>query len=719
MKQSNFSLYVFVILLIASRSICFKEESLELNNVKSLEQLFSENQNSSEIKTSALAKENVQEFENSVFSLVHKDSEKENEDLKKEKAEEKIVPEKNQELNGKDEIINLNDTDNNENENLDEESTENSENSNSSESLKDTQKTDANLDDENLNNDEKEVQEEQINDMENNTETIAAQRKTNKDEKDVVFFENKDMQESKFSNHSYQENPDYQYHIEKLNNDYNDGYFNEEKARFFAFFAKSAKCQDRPTKLYYRGYKFFSAQSVIRENIYPYKTFIHVSGRENRVVVSLGGPVSVTNTFYNKLYSQKFEWIAEHRIFLEKEFFEIYYTHIRDFLIKKITQLKFLGLYQPEYVFTGHSIAGSLAMYAAYDLAKSGIINSVMKKPIVFAFGALRIGDVSFATQINQYAYIWRITKQTDYLPRSPTCYFCSSERRWKCKTEMFQQKENYSYNINNNKYILYNPNPEQKPESDLNRNVFDRNEKVIKNYSVFYTIPFDSNSKYYTQYISKKDDLLHLYFNVDNQNVTYNQRPVEEPKYTVKPEIADPNKKDQVNYSNSKEYNQDSVVKRKNKKLTKKRKVQKETKTTNNSKFERMDKAIPQFLDTTKWKNQKLRTKSKYFRKNKSFKALNKFKQSVTFLDYIKSKMNLGPNTQLSDLNKYNSNYVYFTPPIGRQVFYTYDGKVLLCKRTYFGASTCEIQYQLPKYFYSTSSHNYYLGIDFGDCNW
>jgi hypothetical protein len=56
--------------------------------------MFNENQISSAIKAET-AKENVQEFENSVFSLVPKDSDNKEQDLKKEKAQEAIIPEQN------------------------------------------------------------------------------------------------------------------------------------------------------------------------------------------------------------------------------------------------------------------------------------------------------------------------------------------------------------------------------------------------------------------------------------------------------------------------------------------------------------------------------------------------------------------------------------------------------------------------------------------------
>lgn len=517
------------------------------------------------------------------------------------------------------------------------------------------------------------------------------------------------------------------------------GKFNEDKAHFFGTFAKAAKCNDKPSKIFFRGYKFFSAQNIMRNNVYPYKTFIHVNREMNRVVISIGGPRNLSNSFYNKIYSERFEWIPNHRILLEREFSEIYHTHIRHFLIKKLVQLKFLGFQNPEYIFNGHSIGASLAIYAAFDLARSGVINWTNKKPVVYSYGALRISDVSFATQVNKYVDVWRITKQTDYLTRAPLCNYCEEQSRWNCNVDYFNQYKKYqnmfdkpykpSYSVNKPSYIpTYNISSEDYSDKELSRNVFERNEKLMNNYSKFYTSPFNSSNQYYQQYQPKKEDLLSLYFNIEpsytksygsssgnvsynNYSSNYNSYEDERPTKYISPEIVDPEKqkyKEDIELEGA----QTNIYKKKKRMSSK---INKTKKMTSKKRI-----FLPEFLEARNKSPLEVKRMLRKANRHSHFKKQNriaKAQRQQQLVDMIKSNLSVDSSSSLSDLQEHSKNYIYFTPPIGRQVYYTHDGKVVLCKRTYFGASTCELQNLLPKYFYSTSSHDNYLGINFNDC--
>lgn len=576
---------------------------------------------------------------------------------------------------------------------------------------------------------------------------------------------------------------DNSYNEDSLNQQYFAGTYAEDKAHFFAVFAKAAKCYDKPTKLYFNSYKFYSAQSILRSNLYPYKTFIHVNEDLNRVVISIGGPRNLNSGFYNKLYSEDFEWMPNHQVLLEREFSEVYNTHIRHFLIKKIIRLKFEGFPFPEYVFNGHSIGGSLAIYAAFDLAKSGIINWRLKKPIVYSFGALRIGDASLATQVNKYADVWRITKQNDYLTRAPVCYYCAQEKRWNCKVDYFHQYQKYLGNVkdlgkeqplkevvNNAEtrpdYVTLNdkaPNPYDysvQNDNELSKSVFERNKKPYYYYAYFYNSAFNPNTKYFEPLNSKKDDILHLYFNVTPNADYYSKSPliVENDKNKkllteydsnnsitmVSPKIVESvtvdggvyqsdadSKEQEINEINISNDNSNTNTNTNTNKTIKDGKLPQESASENaskkatstvttpkrhgkSSKYANYDHRIAPFVTVEDGDVNKL---DKRLFRTKSTTLLDSLKKKALLMQLVKPEITVTPDSQLSDLGQYSNNYVYFTPPIGRQVFYTYDGKVIQCKRTYFGASTCELQYLLPKNFYSTSSHNNYLGVDFGDC--
>ena len=580
-----------------------------------------------------------------------------------------------------------------------------------------------------------------------------------------------------------------------LNKEFFTGQYEEEKARFYATFARAAKCYDKPSKVYFRGYKFFSAQSIMRNNLYPYKTFIHTNLDLNRIIISIGGPRNLGPDFYNKMYTEAPEWIPNHKVLLEKEYSEIYYTHIRHFLIKKLTRLRFMGFFNPEYVFNGHGIGGSLAILAAFDMAKGGLINWRLKKPVVYSFGALRIGDASFATQINRYVDVWRITKQNDYLTRAPVCYYCFKKKRWECNVSYFYQYEKYyGKAADYNKGLIkpteesgfyedkvYLDNKQADPndysvtnQDELNKNVFEKSEKPFYYYGQYYTSAFNPSTKYYDQLKSKKDDMLNLYFNVDtyrsphvdkygnshsyssnNNNPVYYSdlpgSPDKEQKMVSPKIIEDVN---YVNYDNQenvididdnevlaglnnndnksdqpaqkkevkevKDEKKDIIVVKEEKKsdavaaaVVPKPDEKKTKKRVNNNKsYSKYDGYVSPFVSAKEDVNRKSLAKRKH--RNTLLDAVSR---KMTLMKLMKPEINIDSNSQLSDLYKHWTNYVYFTPPLGRHIFYTYDGKVVSCKRTYFGASTCELQYLLPKHFYSIAGHNNYLGVDFEDC--
>lgn len=427
--------------------------------------------------------------------------------------------------------------------------------------------------------------------------------------------------------------------------------YDEDKSRFFASFSKAAKCFDKPSKSFFKGYKFFSAQSIMRESLYPYKTFIHHSVQDKRVIISIGSPSNLPNCFYSRLYSEEFKWVRNNRVLLEKEFFEIYYNHIKPFLVKKIMKLRFLGLGDAEFVFNGHSLGGSLAIYAAYDLAKGGVVSTIYRKPIVYAFGALRIGDASFAAQVNDYAEIWKIDKQTDPMVRAPSCFYNSKNRRWECNSSFLNTINGGSSTIEENENIQNNDN------SELNRNVFERNKTKFE-YGSYYNTIFNPQAVMHNEVGSKKNEVFKYFFGgQDNKN---------------------------ENSSN-----------------------------INNLFLDKDDLKNDQFFRKTFRKIGQQNPEDT--NQNGSFNNGN----TITNLQsIISSFVPVNQNTQLSDLNKYSENYIYFSQPIGYHIYYVSVGGYQKCKRTYFGASTCEIANPLPDFFYSNGGHNNYIGIDFGDCS-
>ncbi|WP_256710691.1 lipase family protein [Paenibacillus sp. FSL H8-0548] len=70
---------------------------------------------------------------------------------------------------------------------------------------------------------------------------------------------------------------------------------------------------------------------------------------------------------------------------------------------------------------TGHSLGGALATLAALDLAN----NSEFTAPIVYTYGAPRVGDPKFAGSYNaSIATHWRLQNEFDIVPHLPTLVY-------------------------------------------------------------------------------------------------------------------------------------------------------------------------------------------------------------------------------------------------------------------------------------------------------
>jgi len=142
---------------------------------------------------------------------------------------------------------------------------------------------------------------------------------------------------------------------------------------------------------------------------------------------------------YNvELYSTSRHFKASHQVRSETfwhaywrciyGFYSIYFQYIKSLLTTKLNQFRISHGTNYNYVFAGYSIGGSIATLAALDLKR----NKLVSKPLVYTYGALRLGDASFVALVNTYVRVWRIVKSTDYVIRTPNCYSANGVL-WQC----------------------------------------------------------------------------------------------------------------------------------------------------------------------------------------------------------------------------------------------------------------------------------------------
>jgi predicted lipase len=173
------------------------------------------------------------------------------------------------------------------------------------------------------------------------------------------------------------------------------------------------------------------------------------SKKKKEVIISISGPTTLQAKYFNKVYKKGLITVKElgNRVKVENYFWEVYSKYIRTVLHKKVKKL----LSSPKrsgfnVIFSGHSLGGSMAILAAYDLTKKRIIkqNATKTSPIVYAYGSLRIGDNFFVANVNKTIRVIRILRSDDFVTRVPSCVFDPSVGLFKCYNRVASVVKNY-----------------------------------------------------------------------------------------------------------------------------------------------------------------------------------------------------------------------------------------------------------------------------------
>ncbi len=219
--------------------------------------------------------------------------------------------------------------------------------------------------------------------------------------------------------------------------------FDQQGSRFYVKFAKMISCASKPLEKSCpacvnnsSGYKLFFYYQTSRLKEYRYRFMIHYKDSRKLAIVSFAGPnVRQYPKYIQTIYSSGFGWVSGLKAQVESEYKTTYYKHLRKMLVNKIDKFKKSGRANYHFVFDGHSVGGSLATLAAYDLVKSHILSKAQNHVKVYTFGGLRIGDQRFVTLVNSAVTLYRAIRNDDYVVRIPNCYYSLVGLTWNCYT--------------------------------------------------------------------------------------------------------------------------------------------------------------------------------------------------------------------------------------------------------------------------------------------
>ncbi|MEX2461829.1 MAG: lipase family protein [Paenibacillaceae bacterium] len=142
------------------------------------------------------------------------------------------------------------------------------------------------------------------------------------------------------------------------------------------------------------------------------ETFGYLIESEDAIIIAFRGTTSHADTISDLIASQTpFPWL-DNGGNTHLGFTEIYAT-ARMQIIQALTKCDS----SKKLIITGHSLGGALATLCALDLA----YNTKFAPPIVYTYGAPRVGDPSFAAAYNQkIAFNHRIVIESDLIPLIP-----------------------------------------------------------------------------------------------------------------------------------------------------------------------------------------------------------------------------------------------------------------------------------------------------------
>jgi hypothetical protein len=239
--------------------------------------------------------------------------------------------------------------------------------------------------------------------------------------------------------------------------------YTEKEAKTFTEFSKLTACASKPLNEKCpkclnpgNGYKFFFFYQTTRINKFNYKFMIHYNDILKRILVTFSGPSVSEHVYIKYIYSAGFSLVKKYNFQIEKEFYEIYFNKLRKILYQKLKKIKSSGRSNFQTYFAGHSIGGSLATLAAFDMQQTKTLENIK----VFSLAPMRLGDASYVAMVNSYVTVYRIVKKSDYLVRIPNCYYSTTYKVWRCFNEKivreFISKPNFPLKIYVNSYLTY-----------------------------------------------------------------------------------------------------------------------------------------------------------------------------------------------------------------------------------------------------------------------
>jgi len=217
-----------------------------------------------------------------------------------------------------------------------------------------------------------------------------------------------------------------------IHNNTNFDHFTIQLAKYFLKLSSYSYCTEEQMKSQTCCPEIFTEDDwqLIEEKKVSYDDYnyaILASNKYKKIVVTFPGTRGPAQLIKELYYSNG---VVFHEDPSEKimSYLKTVYTLFKEDLEKTLEEL-FLKYNNYQFIFTGHSLGGSMAAISLLNSLKYGQAKSLTDSPILFTFGQPRVGNDVFANEIMKWIpIIYRVTRYGDIVTNVPFCSWIFSD---------------------------------------------------------------------------------------------------------------------------------------------------------------------------------------------------------------------------------------------------------------------------------------------------
>jgi len=194
--------------------------------------------------------------------------------------------------------------------------------------------------------------------------------------------------------------------------------------------------------------------SLFTEKIFSYDEYnfaVLMNKKYKKIVVTFPGTRSSNQLIKELVFSSgvAFNGDSTEKIM---SYSKTLFTYIKTELEKTLDEL-LLNYKDFQFIFTGHSLGGSMAAISLLNSLKYGNFKNLQESPVLITYGQPRVGNDVFANEVMKYVpIVYRVTRYGDIVTNNPACFKgFDANYKFVCKTILPGNKFDKNFTMNDN----------------------------------------------------------------------------------------------------------------------------------------------------------------------------------------------------------------------------------------------------------------------------